>query len=45
MRLFLILHYDAPEETSGEKNSFDSPIKKCGLKQFFYVNSSMALAL
>ena len=30
---FPIIKYDAPEEVSGERNFFDSPLRKVGLVQ------------
>ena len=37
--------YDAPEEVAGDTKGSDSPIRKWGLIQILYVNSSRALTL
>ena len=37
--------YDAPEEMGGDRKCFDSPIRKLGMIQILYVNSSRALTL
>ena len=37
--------YDTPEEVGDNRKCFDSPIRKWGLVQILYVNSSRALTL
>ena len=45
LKMFSKVKYDAPEEVGGNRNCFDSPIRKGGLVQILFVNSSRALTL